>query len=378
MQSETPRSRLGSAKRTIEVRLAWILIATVFILALPLHGSGVARDVRTNEAYINALSQSPAIDANDLMAVFTTILSALPNEVKVYPTENYYYFTFFNDGIEFAGNFRLDASDRDSGVLHFAYFTAYAQWNQELVSNYKALTVEDSVTLERVDSLTYRASHDGKSVTFKLNDLSDVRPPTGALSPDEKYLGPVFDESGVEMYLVFNKELNIFHYILNETGSAADTLTPSAVSDRIWIGHRSGFAFYSDRLRNRKILIGVFNGNSLVNNYFDGPFDQLPDNFIKGDELKEALEAAFPSIKGKIDRFGNAEGGQTRILITPYMHYDAQYELQYFSDCAEASVGDDNVYYRCFAIEEADDVDTNEDAVIEPETNSQASPSDEN
>lgn len=353
------------------------MIATAFLLALPAHGSGVARDIRTNEAYIDALSQPRSIDANDLMAVFTSIFSALPDAVKVYPTENYYYFTFFNDGIEFAGNFRLDASDRDGGILHFAYFTAYAQWNQELVSNYKALTAEDGVSLERVDSFTYRATHEGKSVIFKLNDLSDVRPPIGALGSDEKYLGPVFDESGVEMYLVFNTELNIFHYILNETGSAADTLTPSAVSDRIWVGHRSGFAFYSDRLRNRKILIGVFNGNSLVNNYFDGPFDQLPDNFIEGDELKDALEAAFPSIKGKIDRFGNAEGGQTRILITPYMHYDAQYELQYFSDCAEASIGDDNAYYRCFAIEEADDGEAAEDTVTEPETSSQPSPADE-
>lgn len=333
-----------------------------------------AQNLRTNEQYIDDLAQARPLDTGDLMAVFASVFGSLPGTVKVYPTENYYYFTFFSDGIEFAGNFRLDASDRDEGILHFAYFTAYAQWNQELVSEYRALTSADGVSLEKLDDLSYKATYKGRSVTFQLNDLTDVRPPTGALGPDEKYLGPVFDESGVELYLVFNKRLSIFHYVLNESGATADQLIPSAVSDRIWIGHRSGFAYYADQLRNRKILIGVFNGNSLVNNYFDGPFDQLPDNFIKGDELKDALEAAFPSIKGKIDRFGNAEGGQTRILITPYMHYDAQYELQYFSDCAEANRGGDDAYYRCFAIEEADESDVVDDTAGEAETESQSSP----
>ena len=360
------------------MRLASVLSAAVLLATMATPGSADVRTLRTNEDYIDALAQSRPLDTADLMAVFSSVFGTLPDTVNVYPTENYYYFTFFNDGIEFAGNFRLDASDRDDGILHFAYFTAYAQWNQELVSDYRALTAEDGVSLERLDALSYKATYQDKSVTFKLNDLTDVRPPTGALSPDEKYLGPVFDESGVELYLVFNKNLSIFHYVLNESGATADQLSPSAVSDRIWIGHRSGFAYYSDRLRNRKILIGVFNGNSLVNNYFDGPFDQLPDNFIEGDELKDALEAAFPSIKGKIDRFGNAEGGQTRILITPYMHYDAQYELQYFSDCAEATRGDDDAYYRCFTIEEVDESESEEnsvdDTVGEPETNSQSSP----
>ncbi len=360
--------------------LTWLAVAASLLLAPLPHGSAAAQDIRTNEHYIDALKQSHPLDVTDLMAVFRSLFAALPDSVKVYPTENYYYFTFFNDGIEFAGNFRLDASDRDNGVLHFAYFTAYAQWNQELTSSYKALTAEDGVMVEPLDGLTYKVTHDGKSVTFNLNDLSHVRPSSGILSPHERYLGPIFDESGIEMFLMFNTTLNIFHYILNETGLVTEVLMPSGVSDRIWIGHRTGFAYFSDRLRNRKILIGVFNGNSLVNNYFDGPFDQLPDNFIKGDELKDALEAAFPSIKGKIDRFGNAEGGQTRILITPYVHYDTHYELQYFSECAAAAGDDENAYYACFSIEEEEE-DAEPEASqtdTEPETNSQSAPPEEN
>ena len=32
-------------------------------------------------------------------------------------------------------------------------------------------------------------------------------------------------------------------------------------------------------MANRQILIGAFVGNTQLNNYFDGPFDQLPDNY---------------------------------------------------------------------------------------------------
>lgn len=309
-------------------------------------------ELHTNQSYLETVARSQPIDITDAMSVFTFVLNALPDEVLVYPTENYYYYRFFHGGIEYAGNLRLDASDRDKGIVHFAYFTAYAPWNDELLSNYKPLTADDGVTVERLDPLSYKISYGGKAVIFNLNDLSHVRPPPGMLTPEEDYLGPVYDESGIQMYLVFNKILNIFHYVLNETEPSAEILSSSVASDRILIGHRTGFAFFSDRFRNRKILIGVYNGNSAVNNYFDGPFDQLPDNFIKGDALKVALEAAFPSIKGKIDRFGNAEGGQNRILITPYIHYDSQYELQQFSDCTAAAADDQSAYYRCFVVDE--------------------------
>lgn len=353
-------NQAGRHKPYVSTRLASIVLLALLLPALP-SPPALAADpqaLRTNQGYIEAVAQSQPIDITDPMSVFKFVLGALPDSVKVYPTENYHYFTFFHDGIEFAGNLRLDASDRDDGIIHFAYFTAYAHWNEELISNYKPLTADDGVTVERVNKLSYKISHGARTVTFNLNDLSAVRPPPGALGPDEQYLGPVFDESGIPMFLIFNKALKIFHYVLDETASVAEVLRPSVVSDRIWIGHRTGFAFFADRFRDRKILIGVFNGNSAVNNYLDGPFDQLPDNFIEGDELKIALEAAFPSIKGKIDRFGNSEGGQNRILITPYVHYDSQYELQLFADCTSQADDDQNAYYGCFSVDEDDEDET--------------------
>ena len=55
------------------------------------------------------------LDVADPMAVFAFVLDSLPDRVKVYPTENYYYFTFTHNGVDYAGNIRLDASDRDQG-----------------------------------------------------------------------------------------------------------------------------------------------------------------------------------------------------------------------------------------------------------------------
>ena len=62
------------------------------------------------------------------MAVFGFVMARLPERVKVYPTENYYYFGFTHNGIRYAGNIRLDASNRDDGKADFAYFEDTAQW----------------------------------------------------------------------------------------------------------------------------------------------------------------------------------------------------------------------------------------------------------
>ena len=64
----------------------------------------------------------------DPMAVFTFVLGNLPDRVKVYPTENYYYFSFFHDHVRYAGNIRLDVIDRDEGKVHFAYYEDLAEW----------------------------------------------------------------------------------------------------------------------------------------------------------------------------------------------------------------------------------------------------------
>src|SRR5439155_3623371 len=106
--------------------------------------------------------------------------------VQVYPTENYYYFRFAHNGVRYAGDIRLDATDRDQGKVHFGYSEELAEWKrQKEVDLDLVLDASRGVTVERLERLIYRVSYSGKSVVFALNDLSQVKPPAGALAPDE-------------------------------------------------------------------------------------------------------------------------------------------------------------------------------------------------
>ncbi len=305
----------------------------------------------TNEAFVEDATQTTTLAINDAREVFAFVFGSLPERVIVFPTENYYYFSFYHDGTRFAGNIFLSEMDRDKGKLHFAYFEDSTEWNYEAEFKHVALDDSHGVTVEKFDRLIYRVSYAGKSVLFALNDLSMVRPPAHAIGTDEKYLGPIFDESAIRFFLVYNHKLKIFHYILDETVKVADALFPAANTDRILIGKRTGFAFYRDHRFDRKILIGVFEGNVLVNNYLDGPFDQLPDNFIEGEALRDAILEIEPRLAGHIDRLGRFPDGATRYLIGPYLQYRSEKELDVFHKCAMRENIPADQYHKCFDVD---------------------------
>jgi hypothetical protein len=330
---------------------ATILCTSVLALIVGLLFPPVARAetpaLQTNQSYVEELARPTSLDVNDLMSVFGYVMSQLPQRVKVYPTENYYYFGFLHNGIRYAGNIRLDASNRDDGKVIFAYFEDTSQWYDDAPVQHAILDASQGVTIERIEPLVYRISYQGKSVVFALNDLRDVKPPADALGPDEKFIGPIFDESAIPFYLVFNTRLKIFHYVLNEGGKVADSFFSPKGQDRILVGKRTGFAFYKDHQLNRKILIGAFDGNMRANNYFDGPFDQLPDNFIDGDTLRDAILSVRPQLKGQIDRFGGAPDGSIRFMIGPYLPYRELRDLNPINACAQKRQKQSD-YYRCF------------------------------
>ena len=310
--------------------------------------------LETNESYVENVVRRSRLVITDPMAVFDFVLQSLPDRVKVYPTENYYYFNFVFNGTPYAGNIRFDPRDRDKGKVQFSYYPALTQWNDRLKSD--AFFVFDStrgVAVERVESLVYRVAYAKKSVIFVLNDLSNVKPPHGALAPDETFLGPSFDESAIRFFLVYNTKLRIFHFVLDETAKVADDLVRLPRTDRILLGRRTGFAFYRDHRMDRKILIGAFEPNSRINNYFDGPFDQLPENFIEGESLRRAMIESDPNAKGQIDRLGNYTDGGGRFLVHPYMLYRRTTDLYSVHRCANGKEHRPAVYYRCFVIDSA-------------------------
>ena len=306
--------------------------------------------LRTNETGIVDALRPSALAIADPLAVFSYVLGQLPPRVQVYPTENYFYFRFFHNGVPYVGNIRLAAADRDQGKVNFAYSEQPTEWNSDPKTRHTVLGAEQKVTVEKVAALTYRVSHEGKAVTFVLNDLSQVKPPANFLKADEKFLGPIFDESGIYFFFVFNARLKIFHFILDETGLVGDEFVPIKDSEAIRVGKRTGFAFY--QFEGRKILVGVNEQQSRLNTYFDGPFDQLPENFIEGEALRDAILAVTPSLKGKIDRFGNFSDSSGRYLINPYLLYRQVDDLAVFPRCVAWKTVQPADRAACFVIDD--------------------------
>jgi hypothetical protein len=309
--------------------------------------------LHTDEAYVEEATQATSLAVDDPMAVFAFVLNSLPDRVKVYPTENYYYFTFIRRGVPYAGNIRIEPGDGGKVAVHFVYYQDWSEWREDSPLTHIVLDGSRGVEVEKLERLAYRLSYGGKSVVFTLNDLSQVKPQAGALAPGEKFIGPIFDESAIRFFLVYNSKVKVFHYILDETVSVADEFFPTRRSNRILIGKRTGFAFYRDHRLNRKILVGVYEGNYRLNTYFDGPFDQLPDNFIEGETLRQAILEVSPGLKGKIDRFGSSPNGEVRYLIKPYALYRTESDLYGVDKCARARVRTAS-YYGCFEAEPAD------------------------
>jgi hypothetical protein len=330
---------------------AFAAVAVLLVVATAAAAQNPERPtLHFHEGYVEEFTRTAILAIDDPLAVFAFVLNSLPDRVKVYPTENYYYFSFIHNGTPYSGNIRIERGEGDKVSLHFAYFETAVEWRQETPGKHVVFDASQGVMLEKIEPLVFRVSYGEKSVVFALNDLSQVRPLASALAPGEKFIGPIFDDSGIRFFFVYNSKLKIFLYILDETVKAAEELFPYPGTDRILVGKRTGFAYYRDHKLDRKILIGVLDNNVRLNNYFDGPFDQLPDNFIEGETLREAILEMRPDLKGKIDRFGRTPGGEVRLSIVPYLQYFELSELESFHKCASRKIHE-AVYYNCFVAE---------------------------
>ncbi len=317
------------------------LAAAVFAVATVLLSAAAAAQqdavlptLYTNEEYVSHVTARSTLDVENVMSVFEYVLGQLPPRVRVFPTENYYYFYFYHQGVRFAGNLRFDVEARDAGLVEFIYFRATTNLFFDDRDHYERLGKDDGVLVEWIADLTYAVSYSGRRVVFELNDLSRVAPPPQALGEEETFLGPIADESGIRFFLTFDERLKVFHYVLDETVPVADELLDIRGLDHTSVGRRTGFAFFDDPNLDRKLLVGVYAGNIDLNNYFDGPFDQLPDNFLNGDELRRAILLAFPDADPRMDRLGIAPGGETRRKIAPYLEYGAVKDLLAVDGCA--------------------------------------------
>lgn len=266
-----------------------------------------------------------SLDLKNELAVFEYVFSSLASSVEVLPGENYYYFKFWEGGREFWGNIRLEPRDRDEGILNFAYW----DFNNPAFSKFKQIATNDGLKIIKLSDFDYSLAFAGRVVEFRLNQISQAPPLVANLRPGEKFLMRTFDESGLPFLLLFDEANKSFLWVLDGNPT---------------IDEKSDFVFYDDKDFNRKVLYGVSAENIKRNNYFDGPFDQLADNFIKGEGIRPYLEMAYPYTKGQIDSFGyfleNGARTSTRVAITPYYAYESDEDLRKFYKSCEGSVND--------------------------------------
>ena len=77
------------------------------------------------------------------------------------------------------------------------------------------------------------------------------------------------------------------------------------MADDLLVGRRSGFVFLVDKpYSDRKVLLAIRGANAVVNNYYDGPFDQLADNYVDQTEISKYLKLVFTPLEGRIDKYG--------------------------------------------------------------------------
>ena len=292
-----------------------------------------ARGILTNDSFIRGL-YAKNDDFSNALKLFGHVFSQLEDEVTVYTGENNYYVQYPIQGRIVGSILSLSVEDRDKGKIGFSYIERNENIGLERLSRRigggKVFSAEDGVHVSKVSDFAYRVTFNNKTVTFKLYQPGLQGPPAHQIGPHEIFVGPVIDESGFDFHLMFDRASKRLFLVLDERRGLPDVFT--RLENDLVIAERSRVAFFDDAALKRKILIGVHGDNTLENNWWDGPHDQMPDNYIALGMIphyQEILEASYPGSKGRIDKFGryiNEPG--TRIAVAPYTVYFSMRQIK--------------------------------------------------
>lgn len=266
------------------------------------------------------------------------IVRAIPGEPIVYPSEGYYYFRAARDGRFFSGNLRVIEGDRP--VLSFAYFDTASP------REYRSLVI-DPATDERVHIVPrrdgeYTVTILGHEFLWRQDISKRAFDQSIPLLITETPIAGVFDESGVQFHLVFNRDTAYFHYLLPRGTVVEPRWTEVRATDtgRVMLDARTGFLAYHDPRVDRWTLIGVAADEIRKNSYHDGPFDQVPPGLRIGGMLRRA----YPYVNhgGGIDEHGGfIDQPSVRVAISPYMQYESVEQALLMVDTCERGSGQD-------------------------------------
>jgi hypothetical protein len=255
--------------------------------------------------------------ADEARPLFDRLFLALPADVTILPTENYHYWTLTDGGRTYRGNLRLASGRREKGQLHFAYS------DDDFVSQTtRTWTAADGIHVVCADAFTVHVTVADHRVTFHLHQIEQIPPRHFALRPGETFIQRTYDESGHRFFLISQSEPDRFAWLLNEESGLPERLL--AHSPGQLIGETSGFIFAIDpHVPARKTLVSVSRQHVEKNTAFDGPFDQLADNYADATRLRDHLERVIPAARGRIDRWGyfTDKPDTERVAIVPYATY---------------------------------------------------------
>jgi len=108
---------------------------------------------------------------------------------------------------------------------------------------------KDGVLVKRLGPFSYSVSYMGKRVIFRLNNAWDRDPQKAQLRKTEVFVGPIFDESGLKFFLLFDKREKHFLYMLNEEGYVPESFIP--LGEDVVFGRRTGFALFDGKRHKR-------------------------------------------------------------------------------------------------------------------------------
>ncbi len=297
-----------------------------------------------------------SVNMSDALDVFRYVFHRMEDEVTIYQSENNLYIRFAAHGRIFGGIITLAILTRDDGVISLSYIERNENPNvapvREFIGGGGLFNETHGVIVEKINNWKYQATFENKTVIFNLYNPGMGLPKKAKLLKAEEYVGPVFDESGIEMYLVFNKKVDRLYLILNEDRYVREQFFE--IGEGVVIGQRTSFAFYNDSINNRMILIGVRGENTIQNNWYDGPHDQMPDNYVHYGYIPKYLsylEVAYPELKGRMDKYGHfLEKDSGRVAVAPYYVYFYEQDLlDIVSACKK--IEDQSEMYDCMTLQ---------------------------
>jgi hypothetical protein len=208
---------------------------------------------------------------------------------------------------------------RERGELSFSY-------TMEGKTESPHFTAADGVVLRCRDAFTVEMKFNAHTVTFHLHQLPQTPPPAALMRSDEQFLERTCDDSGLQFYLMYHRTGNFFFWLL-------DNVTPgnySPLGCDLQLETRTDFVFHVSG--ERRLLVGVKRANVQQNTAFDGPFDQLADNYALASRRQTLLEKAVPECAGRIDAWGNYldTAKPKRVALVPYFIYHDLAELEKF------------------------------------------------